>query len=306
MENRQLNTFTNRILMVRPASFYGNPETSIDNHFQVTGNDDEIATAAAAEFDRMVDLLQEAGIDTVVFDSSDGIDTPDAVFPNNWFSSHRNGIVVLYPMKACNRRKERRTVITDWLKANSAGMMDLSPMESSGLYLEGTGSLVLDRTHRIAFAAVSERTDPGMVREWCEKMDYRPCLFSATDRNCQPVYHTNVVMNIGSGFTVAALDAIHDESERNTVTDWLEKTSPTIIRLSIDQLHSFAGNGIQLSDHSGAPVYLVSATGWKSLTEAQQALIASKTKVVTPEIPTIERHGGGSARCMVAELFLQK
>ncbi|MFM2135654.1 MAG: hypothetical protein RL021_1054, partial [Bacteroidota bacterium] len=297
MTNRDLNLFSNHVLMVRPSGFYGNPETKTDNHFQENISSAELADQAMKEFERMVEMLHQAGIETTVFDCNDGIDTPDAVFPNNWFSAHRNGTIVLYPMKAPNRRRERREVIIEWLSSKYEKLLDLSPSESSGRYLEGTGSLVLDRQHRIAFAAVSERTDPTLVTAWCEQTDYRPCLFKAFDRDGKPVYHTNVVLSIGHGFTLAALDCIVDESERNAVQDLLKTDDRTIVRLSIDQLHAFAGNGLQLTDATGIPVFILSKTGWNSLNESQRQSISSRTKVVIPDVPVIERIGGGSVRC---------
>lgn len=306
MENLQKDVFSNHVLMVRPAVFYGNPETAADNHFQNKDQAIDPLKTALQEFNRMVDLLASEEIEITVFDSDDGLDTPDALFPNNWFSTHRNGTVVMYPMKANNRRRERRESITRWLESKSNARIDLSHSETAGMYLEGTGSLVLDRTHRIAFAAVSERTDPVLVKQWCDRMDYRPCLFSAIDQSGRPVYHTNVVLTIGNGFTVAALSCIPDDEERKLVSEHLKNSSRSMVELSVEQVLAFAGNGLQLINRKKEPVYLLSTTGWNSLDHSQRETIAARTKVVTPGLSTIERVGGGSARCMVAELFFQK
>jgi hypothetical protein len=298
--------FANHVLLVRPRSFRSNPETATDNHFQKTGQGAEYAVQANLELDGMLTALGNQGITTTVFEITDDLDTPDAIFPNNWFSTHRTGELVLYPMKAANRRTERRNEIIRLLKKEYRKTFDMSGFEDSGKYLEGTGSLVLDRQNRIAFAAVSERTDPALVGIWCKTLDYEPVVFTALEGNGRPVYHTNVVLNIGNGFAAAALDNIPDEKERHHVQQRLKEGGRQLVPLTGEQLEAFAGNGLQLSAHDGQPVYLLSSTGWESLDSHQKALIAECTAVITPDLHIIEQTGGGSARCMVAELFPQK
>jgi hypothetical protein len=298
--------FANHVLLVRPKTFHSNPETAADNHFQKKGHGEEYAAQANRELDGLLAALGNHGIATTVFEITDNLDTPDAIFPNNWFSTHRTGELVLYPMKAANRRTERRIEIIRFLEQEFDKTFDMSGFEDSGRYLEGTGSLVLDRKNRVAFAALSERTDPSLLRTWCKTLGYYPVLFTAVDGNGRPVYHTNVVMNIGNGFAAAALENIPDENERREVLQRLTEGGRRLVQLTGKQLESFAGNGLQLSSEAGQPVYLLSSTGWRSLEVHQQSLISECTAVITPDLSVIEQTGGGSARCMVAELFLQK
>lgn len=297
---------SNAVLMVRPRDFHCNPQTILDNHFQSIGFDftrDEIEMKIQAEFDEFVGLLRAAGINVTIFEQSDDQDTPDAIFPNNWFSTHFDRKLVLYPMKALNRRLERRKEIIDWLSTRYTETIDLSAYENQGRFLEGTGSLVIDHDHRSAFAAISDRTHPKMVLEWGRRMGYEIQLFSASDKNSNPIYHTNVVMTLGRGFALVGLDAINSAAERKAVYAALSDTGREIIELTTEQIHFFSGNGLQLVDKNGDPLFVLSKNGWNALTEPQKIVIRSLTEVVTPSLNMTEQLGGGSARCMIAELF---
>ncbi|MFM9052533.1 MAG: arginine deiminase-related protein, partial [Bacteroidota bacterium] len=237
------------------------------------------------------------------FEQTDDSDTPDAIFPNNWFSTHLEMKLVLYPMKAENRRLERRREIIEWLGTRYTEMIDFSSFEKQGRYLEGTGSLVLDHLHRKAFAAVSDRTHQKLVLEWGRKMDFEIHLFSASDKNKNPIYHTNVVLALGHGFALAGLDAINSKGERDAVLSALSDTGRVIIELTTEQIHCFSANGLQLKNKFGNPVFVISKNGWEALSEEQKTIIRSMTEVITPSLTMTEQLGGGSARCMIAELF---
>lgn len=294
------------VVMVRPRNFHLNPQTILDNHFQtVIGipSREEIEYTIEKEFKDIESQLNRAGIDVKVFEQSDNLNTPDAIFPNNWFSTHPEHIVCLYPMKAPNRRLERRQEIIEWLQERYYKTNDFSTYESQGKFLEGTGSLVLHHKHRVAFAAISDRTHPKLVVEWCKSLNYRPVMFAARDKNGNPIYHTNVVMCLGNGFTICCMEAITSATERKLIAEELERIGNIVLDISLEQLHHFSGNGIQLKSKSGEPVFLLSKNGWEHLSVFQREMIKANTKVVTPDLQLTEQLGGGSARCMVAELF---
>lgn len=298
--------FARRVLMVRPRNFHLNPQTLQDNHFQsieYVYSREEIESRIASEFDQLAQALQDQGIETRIFNQEDALDTPDAIFPNNWFSTHRNQTLILYPMKAENRRWERRPDIIQWLSSQYRSTLDFTEHEKSGRILEGTGSLVLDRVNRVAYASVSDRTHPKLVIEWCQKMNYRPVLFAAQDMNEKPIYHTNVVIAAGNGFMLVGKDAVGQASERSALNQHLNESGHTIIELSLEQLHQFAGNGLQLTNDKGEPVFVLSTGAWNSLSLFQQQTMLAHTQVIHSDLTLTEQLGGGSARCMLAELY---
>jgi hypothetical protein len=298
--------FSSSVAMIRPRNFHLNPQTILDNHFQTrvkSYSREEIETIIDKEFTDIHQQLLAAGIDVNVFEQSDNLDTPDAIFPNNWFSTHPEHIACLYPMKAPNRRLERRKEIVDWIRARYYKVNDLTPFELQGKFLEGTGSLVLQHKERVAFAAISDRTHPKLVVDWCKAMKYRPVMFSAEDKNGNPIYHTNVIMCFGKGFTICCMAAIRSATERKIVAEELQHSENIILDISLDQLHHFSGNGIQLKSKTGEPVFLLSKNGWEHLSVFQREIIKANSKVITPDLLLTEQLGGGSARCMVAELF---
>lgn len=292
--------------MIRPMAFGYNYETAATNVFQQSPSHGPIASKAILEFNHAVQLLQEAHIRVHVFNDTAEPIKPDAVFPNNWLSTHQQGTAVLYPMCAPNRRAERSLEILAILAPELAlkKIIDLRKHETEGHFLEGTGSLVLDRVNGLAYACLSERTHQTVLHEFCVQANYRPITFRAKTTDGTPVYHTNVVMSIGERFAVACLDAIVDPKERINVFDQLVDSGKDVIPISMNQLHCFAGNMIQLKNTDDERKIVLSQTAFKSLSEKQIHRLENHGGLVTLPIPTIERVGGGSARCMIAELFL--
>ncbi len=298
-----------RVLVVRPANFSFNEETASTNWFQErdTGFDRAIlAERARAEFDCLVDALRLAGIDVHSFDDLTEGKSPDAVFPNNWISFHEDGTVVLYPMMAPTRREEVRRDIVDALDSSGVfgarRILDLTSHAAEGRYLEGTGSLVLDRIHGVAYASISPRTDRSLVDLWCQETDYRPVVFAAADRSGAPVYHTNVVMSVGAGLAVACLESVVDARERRAVEYSLLDTGHEILALSLSQMHAFAGNVLELCSASGETVVFASECARQALDPAQVAAFERHARLVSVPLEVIETHGGGSVRCMMAEI----
>jgi hypothetical protein len=298
------------LMMIRPARFAANPLTAASNRFQSVGSDATLQrdrSAALAEFDALVEQLRRAGVRVHVFDDTDEPHKPDAIFPNNWVSFHADGTVVLYPMMADNRRLERRMDLLEALDLEHgfhiARTIDLSPRESAGKFLEGTGSLVLDRIHRIAYACLSPRTDMDVLGEFAQRLDYEVVAFDAVDRSGAPIYHTNVVMSVGTAFA-AVCGACIGASQRDAVIGRLRATDHDVIELTEDQLHAFAGNMLEVRSASGAPVIAMSETALRSLSSEQRRRLERHGEIVSTPIPTIERLGGGSVRCMLAEVLL--
>jgi hypothetical protein len=305
MEIRQQTT--NHILMVRPACFAYNPQTAENNAFQKKSSVTEVAVhqSALSEFDAFVSLLRANQIEvTVVQDTSDP-HTPDSIFPNNVFSLHRDGTQVLYPMFAPNRRMERKPALRSAIEQNFTinRIVDLTHYESHEQYLEGTGSMVLDRQHRIAYACRSPRTHETVLLDFCKQLDYRPILFDATDRNGQSIYHTNVLMCVASNYVIICLEAIPSASDQELVLASAAATGKEIIPIDFTQMEQFAGNALQLHNTHNHPYLVLSATALRSLTPDQKARLTHHNPLLAPEIPTIEQNGGGSARCMLAECF---
>ena len=298
---------TNHVLMVRPAFFAYNPQTAENNAFQKESalHQDSIHQRALAEFDSFVALLQENEIDVTVVQDTAEPQTPDAIFPNNIFSLHQDGTLVLYPMFAPNRRLERKASVRKILetKFNINHIIDLTHYETNGKFLEGTGSMVLDHQHRIAYACRSPRTHDDVFHDFCVRLDYRPILFDAIDRNGQSIYHTNVMMCIASTYMVVCLGALPSAADHEAVLSAAAATDKEVIAISLEQMEQFAGNMLQLHNTNGQPLLILSATALRSFTPDQIARLERHNPLLAPEIPTIEEIGGGSARCMIAECF---
>jgi len=300
---------TASVLMIRPASFYSNPETIGTNPFQHTVGASRADTLAAAqaEFDAVATALRDVGIDVVIADADPAADTPDALFPNNWFSTHADGRVALYPMAAPNRRRERRLELLQSIAAerglNLRSVVDLSGLETQGLYLEGTGSLILDRPHRLAYACRSPRTHETAVEAFCEAFGYRSVLFDAHDEAGREIYHTNVIMAIGADLAVLASSLVAPGAGLRRVFDALESSGKVLLDLSVEQVQEFAGNVLFLEGAAG-PVVAISRRALASLSRAQRLLLEQHARPIVCGVETIEHLGGGGIRCMLAELFL--
>ncbi len=297
--------------MIRPASFGANPETAASNAFQqsTTSLDPKnIQNQALREFDAMVEKMTLHDIDVMVFEDSEDVIKPDAVFPNNWFSTHSGGTFIYYPMYSKIRRKERRVDVMEALKLDYQidQILFLEDFESEERYLEGTGSLVLDRVNRMAYACSSIRTDRKVLEVFCDNMGFEYQLFEAFDADGKAIYHTNVVMAVGDGFVVICLQSIKDEHQRKQLTELFEMHHQEVIELDFKQLHAFAGNLLQIENKKQEKIIVLSDTALKSLGQDQLAQLKRFGMLLPVEIPTIEKFGGGSARCMIAEIFLNR
>lgn len=301
--------------MVRPARFGPNEQTAINNYFQRENTGVLPATVqvkAQQEFDALVLLLQAKGIEVIVLEDTPTPLKPDAVFPNNWISFHENGDVAMYPMFAENRRLERREDVLQVLEENNfviEHIVDYAEAEDEGVFLEGTGSMVLDRVHRKAYAAVSPRTDEDLFIEFCEDFEYTPVIFSAyqsSKNKKELIYHTNVMLCVTESFAIVALETIIDKKERKNVLKHLKSNAKEIVAITENQMQHFAGNMLQLFGENDALYLVMSTNAYKVLTKAQLAVIEKYCKVLHADISTIEKYGGGSVRCMLAEVFLPK
>lgn len=298
--------------MIRPVQFGFNPETAESNAFQdrkIAEQTKEIAQESALrEFDDMVRQLQATGVEVMVYDDTPVPHTPDAIFPNNWVSFHASGTVVLYPMQAENRRAERRQDIIDDLakRFHVARVVDLTPFEAQGKFLEGTGSLVLDRMHKVAFASLSSRTDAGVLAEFARQTGYRTVSFRATDASGMPVYHTNVVMCIADTCAIVCLAAITDPDERIMVRQELESLGKNIIEITLEQMAHFAGNMLMVLTKKGQKLLVMSTQAFNSLTPKQIDQLDDYATLFHFNLSTIEGNGGGSARCMMTEVHLPR
>jgi hypothetical protein len=300
------------VLMVRPASFGFNPQTAASNAFQRAADspsDTETQGRACSEFDGVAKALQLAGVEVLVAEDTPNPARPDAIFPNNWVSFHVDGTVALYPMLAPNRRLERRESILEQVvregRFHVSRTVDLTHREAEGKFLEGTGSLVLDRVRRVAYASLSSRTDLDVLGEFAQQLDYELVTFEAHDADGRPVYHTNVVMAIGTRFAVVCGEAITQPQHRDAVFNKLTATGREIVDISLPQMLEFAGNVLELAP-AGGPIIALSMTAWRILKPAQRRSLEAHADLVPVEIPTIERVGGGGVRCMLAELHLPK
>lgn len=291
------------VIMIRPEAFAVNAETAIDNSFQARSGAEGDLEAALAEFDAMKNQLSTAGVRVLSF-AQERDDTPDAVFPNNWFSTHESGLVVTYPMFAPSRRKERRQDILEAMATmhKVSGVMDLSGNEVDAKFLEGTGAIVFDHTKRIAFMAQSLRADADLLIELCGSLGYEPAIFTAVDGDGYPIYHTNVMMSVGEKVSLVGFDTAADPDEQKMLRDEFAASTNLVIELSSEQIASFAGNALEVQGADG-PVLVISETGWNALRPAQRTLIEAELTVLTPDLKTIEK-SGGSARCMMAGVHL--
>ncbi|HEX6914388.1 MAG TPA: arginine deiminase-related protein [Chitinophagaceae bacterium] len=298
--------FSSRILMVRPASFGFNLQTKADNTFQQDISRPGTLQLALAEFDNMVEQLRAAEIEVLVIEDSADIPKPDAVFPNNWFCTLPDGSLTVFPMYAANRRTEKRKEIIDLLlhRFRVNVISDWSSFEAHHSFLEGTGSMVFDHEYRIVYGCASERTSPLLLTRFAEQCGYEPVLFKATDEYGTPVYHTNVMMCIGHGFSLVCLDSI-DVSDLAFFKQALEKGYKKLITITFGQMRRFAGNMLQLQNNQGKHLLVLSRSAFNALEPGQLAQLQEHTMLLPVDIPTIETIGGGSARCMMAELFLE-
>jgi hypothetical protein len=297
------------VLMIRPARFAANPETADSNRFQQSGAEAGSGDLARHEFDGLVSSLRGAGIEVIVADDTHEPPKPDACFPNNWVSFHADGSAVLYPMLAPSRRTERRPELFETLRAAGYRIertIDLSPLEARDEFLEGTGSLVLDRCHRIAYACRSPRTTKGALSEFSARLGYRILAFDALGPDGRPAYHTNVVMAIGEGFALVCAEAIADPRQRTRVLQELARAGHEPLEIDSEAMHGFAGNLLALRAGDGRQVVAASEAAWASLPPPVRARLEARARVVVAPIPTIERYGGGSVRCMIAEVFLPR
>ena len=298
------------VLMIRPARFESNPLTAESNRFQgkTSATPAEQHAAALEEFDRLVAVLRKHGINVIAVDDTPEPHTPDSTFPNNWVSFHADGRVVLYPMEAPNRRTERRLDIIESLgnehDFHVSEIVDLSHHESDGRYLEGTGSMVLDRVNRVAYACLSTRTQLNVLGEFAQRMDYDVVAFDAVDKDAVPIYHTNVLMNIGETIAVICTEAIARDDQREAVLERLKDTGHEIVSLSYDQLDAFAGNMLELRSTTGDRLIAMSQRAFNSLDESQLARLKANGGILSAAIDTIENSAGGSVRCMLAEIHL--
>jgi hypothetical protein len=302
---------TANILMVRPANFGFNPETAASNAFQSRDqrhSADEMREQAMLEFDRFVATLRAAGVQVIVAEDKAVPVKPDAVFPNNWVSFHQEGYIVTYPMYAPVRRLERdediiKTVLSSGFKYTGE-RKNFERYEANNLFLEGTGSIIFDHQHRLAYACLSPRTDGQLLEELCRFMGYQKVIFHATDAQNQDIYHTNVMMALGETFVVICMDTVQDARERSLLVASFAETDKEMIEISLEQMNKFAGNMLQVRNDKDETILVMSEQAYRALDADQIRAIESETKILYSDISTIETYGGGSARCMMAEIFL--
>jgi hypothetical protein len=302
---------TDTILMIRPAAFGANEETAATNFFQ--SNDAEtdsqtIQRSALKEFDYMVELLRRHNINVLVIDDTPTPVKPSAIFPNNWLSTSPEGIVSVFPMYAANRRPEKRDDILKMLAEKFVvnDLQDWSEFEVEGKFLEGTGSMVIDHENKVIYTCYSPRTDVSMLEKFANANNYRAIIFLAMDKNGHPVYHTNVMMTLGEDFAILCEEAIDEEWELIAVRQLLESTGHDVVRISKEQMHAFAGNMLQVKNNKGEKFLLMSQTAFDSLNDDQKEELSLRCKLLSIPIPVIEQTEGGSVRCMIAEIFLEK
>lgn len=302
---------TQHLLMVRPTYFGYNPETAENNTFQTQDNTlttPQIREKAVEEFDEFVALLRAAGVDVMVIDDPPPKAT-DAVFPNNWISFHDNGTIITYPMFATNRRIERQESIVEKVKNKfkTENHIRFESYEDKDMFLEGTGSMIFDRVHRIVYACLSPRTHPELLDKFCQWADYEKVVFTARDAEGVDIYHTNVMMAVGETFAVICLDSIVNKKERKMVREKLESTGKTVIPISLEQMNAFAGNMLQVKNQNGDSFLVMSEQAYNSLDPTLQVMkLHGHTSILCSAIDTIEKYGGGSVRCMMAEIFLEE
>lgn len=303
---------TDTVLMIEPIAFGYNAETAENNYFQVEQKEADIQSKALAEFKVFVEKLKNKGINVITIKDTIDPHTPDSIFPNNWVSFHRDGKVVLYPMFASNRRVERREDIIETIKQKGFEVSELddwSLPETQGHFLEGTGSMIFDHDNKIAYGSVSLRLDENLFREFCAKYGFKPVVFHSfqtVGNERLPIYHTNVMMCVADRFVVICLNCIDDEIERNMVAETIKNSGKEIIEISEKQMQQFAGNMLQVQNTDGKKFLIMSQTAYQSLEQNQIENIEKYCEIIYSDLNTIEVNGGGSARCMLAEIFLPK
>lgn len=302
---------TNNILMIRPSNFNYNVQTAVNNYYQKDGIEIGLVNEnAQKEFDLLVDKLKSNGINVMVFDDDLQHDTPDSVFPNNWITFHSNGDVAIYPMFAINRRLERREDILSFVEDKGFkinNIVDYTSAEDEDLFLEGTGSLVLDRVNKKAYCSISERSSEDLLIEFCEDFQYTPVIFNSFqnyDGKRLSIYHTNVMMCVADTFAIVCLDCIDNKDQRKNLVNHLTDDKKDIIQITEDQVENFSGNMLQLKDSKGNLILVMSDSAYKALSKDQVGKIEKHSKILSSAIPTIESCGGGSVRCMIAEVFI--
>jgi len=310
-----MNQTTNTILMIRPVQFRMNEQTAVNNYYQqkIEGlTPENVNQKAQNEFDGFVERLRSVGVNVIVVDDTKDSDTPDSIFPNNWISFHENAEVVLYPMFAENRRLERREDILDIVEENGFvidEINDYTSAEEDNIFLEGTGSMILDRENAKVYAALSPRADEELIIEFCEDNDMHPLIFEAyqtVDGKRLPIYHTNVMMSVAETFAILCADCIDDKQERKLVINNLKEDGKEVILITEEQVNHFAGNMLQVAGKDGALFMVMSTQAYESLTDVQIKTIEKHCAILHAPLYTIEACGGGSARCMLAEVFLPK
>ena len=296
---------TSHLLMIRPVQFSFNTETAVNNAFQ-SAKDSDAQQAALTEFDNLVALLRINGLDVTVIEDTITPATPDSIFPNNWISFHEDGRIALYPMFATNRRLERKSHIIEMLRERFEvnTHVDFTEYEDSNLFLEGTGSMVLDRESKIIYACISDRTNLAVMRNFSLQFGFQVVSFLATDLHNIPIYHTNVMMAIADKYVVICLDVIRDQPERKNVVSQIHSSGKEIIEISLSQMNHFAGNMLQVQNQDGKKLLVMSSQAYTSLNQTQISKLESYNTILHSKLDTIERNGGGSARCMMAEIFL--
>ena len=309
-----MSQITNNIMMIRPVAFRFNEQTAINNYYQKNQNNlsvDKIHSKTIFEFDNFVNKLRNIGVNVIVINDNNNYDTPDSIFPNNWISFHQNNSIVVYPMNAENRRNERRKdifkILNDKYLFNFKRIYDYSKYEKNSKFLEGTGSMVLDRVNKICYAAISERTNKSLVKFFCKEFKYKDICFSAYQNvlgERKKIYHTNVMMCIADKFAIVCLDAVEDLSEKKKLVSSIQSTGKEIISITRKQKNNFAGNMLQVLGNK--PHIVMSKAAYLSLTSLQKEKIQKYCPILYSDLQTIETFGGGSARCMMAEIFLSK
>jgi hypothetical protein len=297
---------TSHILMIRPVNFGYNAETAVNNAFQVQSYEHNIQQMARQEFDDFVAILQDNGVDITVIEDTLIPHTPDSIFPNNWISFHSDGTLMLYPMFATNRRAERKKHVLERIQEKFVvnKKVDLSNYEAKNEFLEGTGSMVLDRENRIAYACISPRTDEKVLTDFCTRMKYTPVVFNATDGNGYAIYHTNVLMCVADKYVVICLESVSDPLQNKLVAETIIDSKKKIIPITLHQVDHFAGNMLQVENKTGEKLLIMSTQAFESLTNGQVEELGTYNRIIHSPLTTIETNGGGSARCMMAEVYL--
>jgi hypothetical protein len=292
--------------MIRPVNFTFNAQTAVNNAFQLKGDTGNTQQKALNEFDQFVTILRKNGVDVIVAEDTREPHTPDSIFPNNWVSFHHDGTLLIYPMYAENRRAERKPHVLDKISKQFRieRKIDLSSYEKDGLFLEGTGSMVLDRDDRIAYACLSPRTNQKVLNDFCKQMNYTHVLFDAVDEKGSPIYHTNVMMCVADKFVVICLDSIRNKEQRIKTEKAIEQSGKLIIPISYEQMNHFAGNMLQVENKDEEKLLIMSTQAVESLTSEQISILSRFNRIIHSSLTTIETNGGGSARCMMAEVHL--